>query len=167
MDAIDILLSDGVEPADIAAKFRLKAATIEKHIELCNPSWGAVPRLKEAYKAEMGKQLPECLGNPDEAAEASTIELNISTLSDNIKALYVGVLDVIREAEEDGKHQLRLVAIREARSILEMVMKASPLLLERSGAKDWQAVLGIILKTLVAYPEARKAVSKALDEHKQ
>jgi len=163
---INTLLRDGRNPSDIAAEFKLKIGTVERHLDNCDITVGDMSKLKEAYKAELGRPMPNGVRIPS-AIEANRIDLNVSTLSENIKVLYTSCLEVIKEAEESRKHKLRLMAIREARSILEMVMKASSMLLERSGDRDWQVVLTIILKTLEPFPEAKKAVAKALDEHKQ
>ena len=151
---INILLNDGSSPSEVAEEFKLKTSTVEKHIELCGVEQYKMVKLEEY------KQTEPALGPKD-------INLSLSTLSDNVKDLYIGTLEVIKEAEESGSHQLRVVAIREARSILEMFMKASSMLSDRSSDRDWQVVLGLILKALKPFPEAKKAVAKTLDEHKQ
>lgn len=149
-----MLLRDGRSPSEVAEEFKFKTSTVEKHLELCEIESDKMVKLEEY------KQIVPALGPKD------TI-LSLSTLSDNVKTLYLGTLEVIKEAEESESHQLRIMAIREARSILEMFMKASSMLSERSGDRDWQVVLGLILKALEPFVEAKKAVAKALDEHNQ
>lgn len=151
---INILLNDGRSPSEVAEEFKLKTSTVEKHLELCGVESEKMAKLEEH------KPIEPALGPKDTV-------LSLSTLSDNVKSLYIGTLEVIEEAEEAGSHQLKVVAIREARSILEMFMKASSMLLDRSSDRDWQVVLSLILKALKPFPEAKKAVAKTLDEHKQ
>jgi len=164
--SIDALLRDGRSINSIANEFGFDKRTVENHLRKCGITKGQLDKLKRRYKEEMGKSIPtaERAGLPS-TIEAKRVELNVSTLSENIKVLYTSCLQVMAECEETGKHKLRLAAIREARQILEMVLKASAFVLDDTNETDWKDTLAVILVALEPFPEAKLAVAKALDSN--
>jgi len=164
--SINALLRDGRSASSIAKEFGFDRRLVAKHQSGCGITKGQLDKLKRRYREEMGKSIPSAeRASLPSTIEAKRVELNVSTLSENIKVLYISCLQVMAECEETGKHKLRLAAIREARQILEMVLKASAIVLDDTNDTDWKDTLAIILKALDPYPEAKLAVAKALDNN--
>ena len=161
---INALLRDGRSVSSVVKEFNFFRDVVERHIEICGIEHGSMDRLKKEYEDirdgstdKIGVTLPSSI-------EAKRIELNVSTISENIKVLYTSCLQVMAKAEEKDSDRLKLSAIKEARLILEMVIRASALVLEKRDDTDWQEVLELILVALEPFPEAKEAVSNALNK---
>ena len=166
LSSINILLREGRSLTAISQDFPYTFNAIKRHVQRCGVTKGDLTNLKKKYMEEMGQAMPVAEDHRlPSTIEAKRVELNVSTLSENIKVLYISCLEVMAECEETGKHALRLAAIREARQILEVVMKATSVFLEDNTDTDWKDVLDIVLKALEPFPEAKLAVSKALNNN--
>lgn len=91
-------------------------------------------------------------------------EISTSKMSSNIKYLFAHSVDILRISKEEGLHELRLKAIREARSTLELVVKASTVFMQAENQEEWRTVLNRVLSALGPYEDAKDAVINALDK---
>lgn len=161
---INALIRDGRTVRSIANEFGVTDNAVKNHIKNCGILKGSLSSIKEEYEKLKTDSIGPVKTTLPSEIERSRVELNVSTLSENIKVLYTSCLQVMAEAEEQGSNRLKLSAIKEARQILEMVIRASSLVLEKKDETDWKVILEIILIALEPFPEAKIAVSEALGE---
>lgn len=159
---INALLRDGRSMKSISKEFGVREQAVSNHIKNCGILKGSLSEIKKEYEKLKDDSIGPVETNFPSSIEGRRIELNVSTLSENIKVLYTSCLQVMAEAEEQGSNRLKLSAIKEARQILEMVIRASSLILEKKDETDWREVLDLILLALEPFPEAKIAVSEAL-----
>lgn len=80
----------------------------------------------------------------------------------HVEYLYGKVLDTLGAAEVLLDHELVLKSVREGRGILEMIIKASELLMVREQTTSVEKSIGKILEAVKEFPEARKKISEVL-----
>lgn len=91
---------------------------------------------------------------------------------DRLEALYAQASSVLDAANAEGKASLSLAAIRELRGLVELLARLTGELDERptvqvlnvTASPEWDALRGVVLGALRAYPEAGRAVALALTE---
>lgn len=98
----------------------------------------------------------------DDQSSAS-VPANVDDISSNIQYLYDKTMYVISSSERKGSDYMVLRGVKEARGCLEMVLKARELFLETQKKTDFDSIIIKIISTLEDYPDARNAVSKALN----
>ena len=92
------------------------------------------------------------------------------SLHDRVEALYTRAERILAQAEAGGQGSLSLGAIREMRSVCELLGRLSGELDDRPTVQvlnvqqspDWLALRGVILTALAPHPDARAAVVAAL-----
>lgn len=99
----------------------------------------------------------------EEAEREASLLCRIETLIERTERL-------LRAAEEDGRSQAALAAVRELRSLLELLGKASGELNDRpqvtinlQASEEWLQVRSALLGALLPYPDARVAVAGVLE----
>lgn len=105
------------------------------------------------------------------AVAAQRNEDHAATLVDRIERLIARTERLLTAAEQSGGVTTALAAVREMRELLRLMGAASGELNERPqvtvnlmASSEWLSVRGAILSALMAYPEARAAVSGRLLE---
>ena len=83
---INALIRDGRPLNNIAREFELKADVVKRHATSCDITRGELDTLKHAYEREEGRPLPGGIRLPS-SIEAKRVDLNVSTVSENIKVL--------------------------------------------------------------------------------
>jgi hypothetical protein len=91
------------------------------------------------------------------------------TAVDRMEDLYARAEALLTAAEQGGKAGLALGALKELRSIVELLARLTGELDERpqvtvnlAASPEWLQVQAVILQALTAHPEARQAVAGAL-----
>ena len=137
---------------------------------LCSDSYRDIARQfglsKDALARHKESHIPELLSkSSDLKAEVESIQGN-QTLAE-VRELKVKALDILAEAQEAGDLKTALMGIREARSCLELCLKAEGQI--KDGAQitiinnpEWVELRTVIISALEPYPEAREAVLDAL-----
>ena len=181
-ESVDKLIRAGYSVNSVAKTFRLAEATLRRHKKNC--LYGPEKHEKDLLvKVERNKVQPKTppaarhplnlFGKPipknlyEEEAKTLIIdgsELNTDRMSSNIKYLFAHSVDVLKIAQQTEAHTLRLRAIKEARSTLELVLKASEVFLKTDGEEEWKDVYNTILGALDPYKEAKDAVVNALNK---
>ena len=111
-------------------------------------------------------KLPEIISkSPDLKAEAEGIRGN-DTLAE-VRDLKVRAMTILEAAQDSGDLKAALLAIREARSCLELCMKAEGLVDDRPQINillnpQWVTLRTTIIKALENHPAAREAVLDAI-----
>lgn len=85
----------------------------------------------------------------------------------HIEFLYSKILDTLGAAELLSDHDLVLKSVREGRGILEMIIKASEVLMAREHTTSIEKSIGKILEAVKEFPEARKKIAEVLYYGKQ
>lgn len=163
---IDDLIAEGNSVNMTANILKIPESSLRRHRKICgveNPQ----PKVPfAAYKPKKKKDSTFRSENSEIKEHAQMLvdgcELSTSKMSSNIKYLFAHAIDVLHIAKEGEEHSLRLKAIREARSTLELVIKASQLFVSGEAQADWNNVLDTIIEVLDKYPRAKKAVTDAL-----
>lgn len=143
-DAIDSALVNGESYRAIAAQFEVSTSALQRH---------------------KGHHLPATLAQARNAGEATRGE----DLLEQVGALRARALQILTQAEEAGELRTALAAIREARGCLELLARLLGELQESTQiniaiAPQWIELRTLILNTLTPYPDAIRAVAKALKE---
>jgi len=93
-----------------------------------------------------------------------------AALQQRIERLIERAERLLRAAEEDGRSQTALAAVRELRSLLELLGKASGELNDRptvtinlQASEEWLQVRSALLGALLPFPEARVAAAAVLE----
>ena len=116
------------------------------------------------YYAE--NKLPEIISkSKDLKAEVESIQGN-DTLAE-VRALKVRALEILEQAQSAGDLKTALLGIREARSCLELCMKAEGKIDERPQINilvlpEWLELRTLIIKALDPFPKAKEAVVLAI-----
>jgi hypothetical protein len=144
-DAIDELIVGGTSYREITKRFGVSISALSRHRQ---------DHLSPALKAVLV------------ARDATATE----GLADRVERLYMRAEGILNAAEADGRGSLGISAIRELRSLCELLGRLSGELDERptlqvvniQASPDWIALRTAILTTLDGYPDARAAVLEAL-----
>lgn len=144
---IDAALAGGTSDAEIGRRF--------------GPSKDAVRRHRLAHLSAALKAVQQ---DRETAGAARAV--------DRIEDLYGKASRVLDAAEAEGKASLSLAAIKELRGLVELLAKLTGELDERptvqvlnvAASPEWDALRGVVLGALRAYPEAGRAVALALTE---
>ena len=141
---IDVALVSGDPFRHIAAQFDVSTTALQRH--------------KRTH-------VPQSLMKAAESEEL----VRADDLLAHVSALQKRALTILEEAENGGDLRTALLAIREARSCIELLAKLVGDL--RTGTEInvvanpvWVSLRGEILRSLGPFPEAREAVSNALLE---
>jgi hypothetical protein len=111
-------------------------------------------------------KLPEIISkSPDLKAEAEGIRGN-DTLAE-VRDLKVRAMDILEEAQGSGDLKTALLGIREARSCLELCMKAEGMIDDRpqiniTVSAEWVELRTVIITALDPFPQAREAMINAI-----
>jgi hypothetical protein len=143
LDEINSLLLSGEPYRDIAGQFGLSKTALARHKE---SHISELLSKSDDLKAEQGNQ--------------TLIE---------VRELKVKALDILAEAQEAGDLKTALMGIREARSCLELCLKAEGQIKDGPqvtiiNAPEWVELRTVIIQALDQYPEAREAVVHAIHE---
>ena len=143
-EAIDLALVSRESYRAVARRFDVSRSAVERH--------------KRTH-------IPQSLMKAAEAEEL----VRADDLLAHVSALQKRALTILEEAENGGDLRTALLAIREARSCIELLAKLVGDL--RTGTEInvvanpiWVSLRGEILRSLGPFPEAREAVSNALLE---
>ncbi len=142
--AIDAALVAGDPFRNIAERFGTSATALTRH------------------KAE---HLPAKLAKAHDAKEAA----HANTLLDEIRALRGKAVSILLAAERAGDLRTALLAIREARSCVELLAELEGELSRRPEvhvhlSAEWVQIRTVLLQALGPFPDARVAVAHALLE---
>lgn len=139
-DAIDHAITSGVSARKVASKYGLSEAGISRH---------KVHHLSAAIAKV-------------DAERGNALHARVEGLIDRADA-------ILTTAEQSGRVTVALGAIREMRSLLELLGKATGELDDRptltvnlQASPEWLTIRGAILEALAAHPEARTAVAMRL-----
>ncbi|HVM54368.1 MAG TPA: hypothetical protein VM262_14335 [Acidimicrobiales bacterium] len=146
-DSIDAALVGGTPYRDVAGQFSLSTSALSRHRER---------HVSEALRAVVVERERERGG----------------ALLDRIEALVGRAEKVLDEAESAGKPAMALAAIRELRSLVELLGRASGELkpdglvqvVNLVSSTEWLSIRGRLLGALAPHPDARAAVTEALAE---
>ena len=149
LDEINRLLLSGTSFRDIAGQFDLSKTALARH--------------KESHIQELLSK------SSDLKAEVESTQGN-QTLAE-VRELKVRALEILEEAQSAGDLKTALLGIREARSCLELCMKAEGRIQEQSvnvtlqqvsiyQSPEWSAVGDILVKVLAGYPELKAEVAR-------
>ena len=136
---------------------------------------GSMPILKlsalfrvsdDAITRHKAEHLPAKLAKAHQAKEVA----HANTLLDEIRALRGKAVGILLTAERAGDLRTALLAIREARSCIELLAEMEGELNRRPEvhvhlSAEWIQIRTVLLHTLAPHPEARVAVARALEEH--
>ena len=137
---------------------------------LCSDSYRDIARQfglsKDALARHKESHIPELLSkSSDLKAEVESIQGN-QTLAE-VRELKVKALDILGKAERAGDLKTALLGIREARSCLELCMKAEGQI--KDGPQitiinnpEWVELRTVIIGALEPFPAARQAVIDAI-----
>ena len=137
---------------------------------LCSDSLRAIARQfglsKDALARHKESHIPELLSkSSDLKAEVESAQGN-QTLAE-VRELKVTALDILEKAQSAGDLKTALLGIREARSCLELCMKAEGQI--KDGPQitivsnpEWIELRTLVINALEPYPEAREAVVYAI-----
>ena len=145
VDEINRLLLSGTSFRDIAGQFDLSKTALARH--------------KESH-------IPELLSkSSDLKAEVESIQGNQTLVE--VRELKVKALDILGKAERAGDLKTALLGIREARSCLELCLKAEGQI--KDGPQitiinnpEWVELRTVIIGALEPFPDARQAVIDAI-----
>ena len=117
----------------------------------------------ERHKAE---HMPVAMAKAQDAKEI----VQATTLLDEIRALRSKAVSILLTAEKAGDLRTALLAIREARSCIELLAEMEGELNRRPEvhlhlSPVWLEVRAVIITALRPYPEAAVAVASALEAH--
>ena len=138
---IDRALLDGEPYRSIAKRYGASASAVLRHRE----------------------HLPNQLVKAHEAEEITQAD----TLLEQVKSLQTRALNILDRADEAGDLKTALSAIREARSNLELLGKLAGELQQEGTVNvtvspEWLTLRAVVIAALTPYPDAARAVSKAL-----
>ena len=138
---IDRALLDGEAYRSIAKRYGASASAVLRHRE----------------------HLPNQLVK---AREAETVT-QADTLLEQVNHLKTRALSILDTAENSGDLRTALSAIREARSTVELLAKLSGELQQEGTVNvtvspEWLTLRAVVIAALTPYPDAARAVSKAL-----
>jgi hypothetical protein len=107
--------------------------------------------------------LPESLAKAQDAQE----RVQAGNLLDELRELHGRVLGILERAEESGDLRAATGAIREARSMIELLAKLTGQIDDQPEVNivlspQWLTIRGAILEALEPFPEARVAVGARL-----
>jgi hypothetical protein len=143
-DAIDLTLLAGEPFRNIAQRFGTSATALHRHKD----------------------HLPGQLAKAHEAAEV----VKADTLLDRLKELNLETREILKETRESGNHDLALKAIARVEKQLELEGKLLGELQPEGttinvySTPEWLTLRAVVIHALAPYPEAARAVSKALTE---
>ena len=137
---------------------------------LCSDSYRDIARQfglsKDALARHKESHIPELLSkSSDLKAEVESIQGNQTLVE--VRELKVKALDILGKAERAGDLKTALLGIREARSCLELCMKAEGQI--KDGPQitiinnpEWVELRTVIIGALEPFPAARQAVIDAI-----
>ena len=144
LDEINRLLLSGTSFRDIAGQFDLSKTALARH--------------KASHIHELLSK------SSDLKAEVESTQGN-QTLAE-VRELKVRALEILEEAQGAGDLKTALLGIREARSCLELCMKAEGQIKDTQinilVNPQWIELRTLIVRALAPYPEAKQAVVDAL-----
>ena len=120
----------------------------------------------DALRRHRVRHLSPALAAMREAEEAE----REAALQQRIERLIERTERLLRAAEEDGRAQAALAAVRELRSLLELLGKATGELREQptvvvnlQSSEEWLQLRSALLGALAPYPDARVAAAAVLE----
>ena len=124
---------------------------------------GRVPVSKSALARHAAEHIPAHLVK---AKEAETVT-QADTLLEQVRNLQTRALSILDRADHTGDLKTALSAIREARSNLELLGKLAGELQQEGTVNvtltpEWLGLRAVVISALTPYPDAARAVSKAL-----
>lgn len=142
-EAVDAALVAGTPNRRIAAQFGLSEAAVRRH--------GA-------------EHLPAALAHAQEAQAVA----QAGTLLDEVRTLRTRALGILDRAEQAGDLRTALLAIREARTTVELLLEVEGELDRRPTVNvlvlpEWALARSALMEALRPYPEARAAVAARLE----
>lgn len=168
LEMVNERLSQGRSVLGIANELGLSEASVRRH----NKNHYIV-QLSKAFEnsptVETEKKIKPKLfcDFSDGGTEFMPHDVAISTISKetmvtNIKYLLDNSVDVIEKAKINEDDGLRLRGIKEARSTMEVVIKAAELFFKNETKQEWTMVYNKILKVLSPHKEIKAKVIKIL-----
>lgn len=144
-EAVDAALLSGTSLRDIARRYDLSKDAVARHRRgHLSPALATVQAQREADTGQ--------------------------TAAERVEGLYAKAHRILESAEAAGKASVSLSAIRELRSIVELLARLTGELDERPQvvnvltAPEWLVIRSALLQALAPHPEARQAVAGALAE---
>ncbi len=118
---------------------------------------------KDALARHRDSHIPPRLAKAQEAHEIAQAD----TLLDQVRSLQTRALSILDQAEGAGDLRTAVSAVREARATVELLAKLSGELDDRPvitlvSAPEWLTLRAVVIQALRPYPDAARAVSKAL-----
>jgi len=114
------------------------------------------------HKAE---HLPDALVRAEAAKEVAQADVLIG----QARGLYSKAVTILAKAEKTGELRTALMAIREARETLALLLEVEGRLDRRPVNilvnPQWIDLRAVLIQTLAPYPDARAAVVEALEAH--
>lgn len=140
---IEVMLARGVPVRKIAEDFGLTKSAVHRH------------------KARMVEQM---------AAAPTAKDTNADELLGKLRILQGEAEAILGKARKAGDHRNALAAIKESRSIVELLAKMlgeiqTGTTLNITISNQWIALRADLMTALEPYPEARVAVMHALEDH--
>lgn len=135
----------GVAYRDLASRYEVSISALSRH-----------------KRDHVSPALARVAAAREEAGPASAM--------DRLEELRQKTMELLEAAEADGKASLMLSAVREARSLVELIAKITGELDERpqvgvfnlQTSPDWLRVRSVLVEALSPYPAAAQAVSARL-----
>lgn len=119
---------------------------------------------EQAIRRHKAEHLPDALVQAGAAQEVARADMLIQ----QAEALYSKAVGVLRKAEKANELRTALMAIREARETLALLLEVEGRLDRRPVnilvAPQWIDLRAVIIQTLAPYPEARAALAAALQQ---
>jgi hypothetical protein len=120
---------------------------------------------EQAIRRHKAEHLPDALVQAGAAQEVARADVLIS----QVEGLRNKAVAILLKAEKAGELRTALMAIREAREILALLLEVEGRLDRRPVnilvAPQWLELRAVLIQTLAPFPEARVAVVEALQAH--
>lgn len=143
IDKIDKQILEGISLRNIAERYSLSATSVHRHKKHLKVNLLKANEVKEMARAD--------------------------TLLEQVKDLQSRALSVLYKAEESQDWRAANGAIREARACIELLGKLAGELQEGTKVNiivsaQWLELRTTIIKALESYPEAKLAITRALED---
>jgi hypothetical protein len=141
--AVDRSLVDGRDVRDLAACYEVSKSAVDRH---------------------RASHLPAALAQ----ARAAAVVAQADDLLDEVQRLKARAVSILDAAEQKGKYAAAIMALREARSCIELLAEMARQIDRRPTlnllvAPEWVHTRTALLEALRPYPEARLAVAARLE----
>ena len=164
VDNINIMLLRGERVSVLSKMYKISIPTLNTHLRehlnnvIIKSGLGSLEnKKKEVEESKAEKDLPLSVGEAV-VNNASPIR----ALEWHVDHLYSKIIDVINHAEDREDHDLLLRGVREGRAMLEMIVKASEVLVEREKSANLSGMIRDLMEVVKDMPDVRKKMSRAI-----